>query len=51
MCECECDKSSNFDEYLDYANCKCRKKLIEKLVLECEEEILNTIPLNTTDTI
>ena len=26
-------------EYLDYANCKCRKKLIDKLVKECTENI------------
>ena len=24
-------------EYLDYSNCKCRKKLIDKLVEECTE--------------
>ena len=28
-CECECDKSCNIGEYLDYLNCKCRKKLID----------------------
>ena len=26
-------------EYLDYANCKCRKMLIDKLVEECTENI------------
>ena len=30
--ECECDKSCDVGEYLDYENCKCRKKLAEKLV-------------------
>ena len=25
-CECECDKSCDVIEYLDYENCKCRKK-------------------------
>ena len=25
-CECECDKNCDFSEYLDYENCKCRKK-------------------------
>ena len=24
-CKCECDKSCDFGEYLDYENCKCRK--------------------------
>ena len=28
-CECECDKSCDVGEYLDYENCKCRKKLVE----------------------
>ena len=26
-CECECDKSCDICEYLDYENCKCRKKM------------------------
>ena len=26
-CECECDKSCDIGEYLDYENCKCRKKI------------------------
>ena len=38
-CECECDKSCNIGEYLDYENCKCRKKLIHKLVEESTENI------------
>ena len=25
-CECECDKTCDINEYLDYENCKCRKK-------------------------
>ena len=36
-CECECDKSCDAGEYLDYKNCKCRKSLIYKLVEECNE--------------
>ena len=31
-CECECDKTCNFGEYLDHENCKCRKKLVDKLI-------------------
>ena len=38
-CECECDKSWDIGEYLDYKNCKCRKKLADKLVEECTENI------------
>ena len=37
--ECECDKSYDVGEYLDYPNCKCRKRLIDKLVEECTESI------------
>ena len=29
-CECKCYKSWNFSEYLDYKNCKCKKKLVVK---------------------
>ena len=29
-------------EYLDYENCKCRKKLVDKLVEECTENIEET---------
>ena len=35
--ECECDKACDVGEYLDYENCKCRKKLVNKLVDECTE--------------
>ena len=38
-CECECDKLCNVGEYLDYKNCKCRKRLIDKLVEESSENI------------
>ena len=38
-CECECDKSCDVGEYLDYKNCKCRKKIIDKLVEECNQNI------------
>ena len=38
-CKCECDKSCDVGEYLDYENCKCRKKLVDKLVEECTENI------------
>ena len=38
-CEYECDKSFDAREYLDYENCKCRKKLIDKLVEKFSENI------------
>ena len=31
-CESECDKACDVSEYLDYENCKCRKKFVDKLV-------------------
>ena len=38
-CDCECNKSCDFGEYSDYKNFKCRKRLIDKLVEECSENI------------
>ena len=37
--ECRWYKSCNIGEYLDYKNCKCRKKLTDKLIDECTETI------------
>ena len=41
-CDCECNKACRIDEYLDIKNYFCEKRLIGKLVSECEDEILNT---------
>ena len=41
-CECECNKSCDIDEYLDYSNCKCKKKLVYKIVEECTKNIEET---------
>ena len=38
-CECECDKSFDIGGYLDHESCKCRKKLVDKLVEECNENV------------
>ena len=38
-CECECEKSYDVGEYLDYENCKCWKKLVDKLVEEFTETV------------
>ena len=43
-CECECDKSCDNGEYLDYENCKCRKRLVDKLVDECTETVEEVKP-------
>ena len=32
----------NVGEYLNTKNCSCKERLIGKLVLDCEDEILNT---------
>ena len=55
-CECECDKSCDIGEYLDYKNCKCRKRIIAKIVEKYNENIdgneilyneaFDVIPLN-----
>ena len=37
--ECEFDKSCDAGEYLDYENCKCKKRLVDKLVEECSENV------------
>ena len=36
-CKCECDKSCNTSQYLDYLDCKCKKKIIDLIVEECTE--------------
>ena len=38
-CECECDQNCNLSEYLYYENCKCRKRLVDKLIKECNKTI------------
>ena len=37
--ECEYEKSCDVRKYLDYENCKCRKKLVDKLNKECTENV------------
>ena len=36
-CKCECDKSCNTGQYLDYLDCKCKKKIIDLIVEKCTE--------------
>ena len=47
-CECECDKSCNISQYLDYSKCKCEKKLIDPLIEECTENDDETKIVNIT---
>ena len=49
-CERECDKACDVGEYLDYKNCKCRKKLTNKLIDNCTETIEETKLVNITFT-
>ena len=37
--ECKCDKLCHVGENLGFENCKCRKKLVNKLAEECIEDI------------
>ena len=39
-CGCECNKSCDVGEYLGYEKCKCRKRLVDKLVEECTEILM-----------
>ena len=48
-CDCDCNKAYKIDEYLDTKNCSCKKHLIGKLVLGCEDEILNTMETSPHD--
>ena len=48
-CDCECNKPCKIDYYLDIEHCLCKKHLIGKLVLECEDEILNTSEASLED--
>ena len=41
-CKCKCDKSCNNGEYLGYLNCECKKKLVDKLIDECTQNINET---------
>ena len=37
------------DEYLHNKNCSCEKHLIDKLVLECEDDLLKTAEILLND--
>ena len=47
-CEYGCYKSCSSSEYLDFKNCKCKKRLADKLVEECTENIEETRLVETT---
>ena len=39
---CECNKACKTNDYLDIKNCSSEKRLTGRLLLECEDEVLNT---------
>ena len=41
-CDCEYNKACKIHQYLEIKYCSFGKRLIGKLVLECEDEISNT---------
>ena len=41
-CECECDKSCGISECLDYKNCRCKKRVFDKLIEKCTKNIDET---------
>ena len=47
-CESECDKSCNIGQYLDYSDCRCKKKLIDPLIEKCSENDNETKIVNIT---
>ena len=49
MCDGECNKAWKINEYLDIRSCFCEKRLIGKLVLECEDKTLNTTQTSPDD--
>ena len=49
MCDSESNKACKIEEYLDTKNCSYEKLLFGKLVLACEDEILNTIETSLDD--
>ena len=49
-CKCECDKSCNTSQYLDYSDCKRKKKIIDPLIVKCTEYDDQTKLVNITVT-
>ena len=41
--DCERNRACKVDEYLDIKNSSCGKLLVDKWVLECKDEIINTV--------
>ena len=50
-CDCDCNKGCKIGEYVDIKNCSLEKCLFFKLVLACEDDILNTTKTSLDDKI
>ena len=48
-CNRECNKACNSDDYLNIKNFSYKKHLFDKLVLGCEDEIVNTCETSVID--
>ena len=48
-CVCDCNTACGSDEYVDTKIYLCKKRLFDKLVLACEDEILNTTETSFDD--
>ena len=48
-CDCECDKTCKIGVYLYVKNCSYKRRLFGKLVLACEDEILNATETTVKD--
>ena len=48
-CTCECDKYCGTEQYLDYDNWVCRKKLIDYLIEDCTNIVNMEIKKNNDD--
>ena len=47
-CECECDKSCDIGEHLDYKYCKCKKKIVAPLIEKCTKTVREVKLANIT---
>ena len=41
-CDCELDEICEMGEYLDIRNCAYKERVIDNLMLTCDDEVLNT---------
>ena len=49
ICDRNCDEACRIGEYLDIKNCLCKKRLFDKLIQACEDQIWNTSKPSVVD--